>query len=351
MEALSNEIKTNVDGEKNRVKTIFIGGGTPTALNLNQLELLFKVIDEKFSVADCEEYTIEANPGDFDEDKAKLLKTYGVNRVSLGVQAFDDQLLEDIGRLHKVKDVYETVNLLKKNGISNISIDLIYALPNQTVEGFEKSLQEAVQLDLPHYSTYSLQIEPKTVFYQRHKKGKLHRPPQEDEVQMYKILRDTMKKHGKVQYEISNFAKSGFESKHNLTYWNNEHYYGFGAGAHGYLPGKRTGNIRPLPAYVKQAMKDGHPILTTDDIGLKENIEEEMFLGLRRLDGVNKANFQKKFSLPMKELYSDSISYLVEKGWLYDKTDAVSLTPEGILFGNEVFAEFLLEDENLRHLR
>ncbi|ASN05180.1 radical SAM family heme chaperone HemW [Virgibacillus necropolis] len=351
MEALANEIRTNVDGMKTSVKTIFIGGGTPTALNLNQLELLFQVIDERFDVDGCLEYTIEANPGDFDEDKAKLLKSYGVNRVSLGVQAFDNQLLEDIGRLHKIKDVYDTVNLLKKHGIHNISIDLIYALPNQTVEGFEKSLQEAIKFDLPHYSTYSLQIEPKTVFYQRHKKGKLHRPPQEDEVRMYHILRDTMKKNGIQQYEISNFAKPGYESKHNLTYWNNDYYYGFGAGAHGYLPGKRTGNIRPLPAYVKQAMKDGHPILSTEEIGLKEMVEEEMFLGLRKREGVSKLKFEQKFSVSVKELYGDAIKQLVEKGWLYDRADEISLTPEGILFGNNVFAQFLLEDENVSHLR
>src|SRR5699024_2036246 len=137
---------------------------------------------------------------------------------------------------------------------SNISIDLIYALPNQTLGQFKKTLDEAISFDLPHYSTYALQIEPKTVFYQRYKKGKLHRPPQEEEVQMYQLLKDTMYSNGVNQYEISNFAKDGYESQHNLTYWNNEFYYGFGAGAHGYLPGRRTGNIRPLPAYVKSAM-------------------------------------------------------------------------------------------------
>ncbi|ASK63142.1 coproporphyrinogen III oxidase [Virgibacillus phasianinus] len=351
VEALSNEIRTNVKERKQPVKTIFIGGGTPTALNVKQLQSLLEVIAERFDVTACEEFTIEANPGDFDADKAKLLKRYGVNRVSLGVQAFDNQLLEDIGRLHKVKDVYNTVNLLKKHGFDNISIDLIYALPNQTVDGFEKSLQEAISFDLPHYSTYSLQIEPKTVFYQRHKKGKLHRPPQEDEVQMYKILRDTMKENGIEQYEISNFAKPGYESKHNLTYWNNDYYYGFGAGAHGYLPGKRTGNIRPLPAYVKQALKDGHPILSAEEIGLKEMIEEEMFLGLRKREGVSKQQFEQKYRLSIDGLYGKKISRLAAKEWIYNTDDTISLTPEGILFGNNVFAEFLLEDDNLSHLR
>src|SRR5699024_5837758 len=181
---------------------------------------------------------------------------------------------------HKVKDVYKTVDLLKQNGIHNISLDLIYALPNQTVEQFRETLEEALSFDLPHYSAYALQIEPKTVFYQRYKKGKLHRPPHEEEVEMYAILKTAMRSKGLKQYEISNFAKPGYESRYNLVYWKNEHYYGFGAGAHGYLPGKRTGNIRPLPAYVKQAMENGFPILNTENIGIKEMIEEEMFLGL-----------------------------------------------------------------------
>ncbi|GAA0602075.1 radical SAM family heme chaperone HemW [Virgibacillus siamensis] len=351
MEALTNEINTNIHGKKQKVKTIFIGGGTPTALNMKQLRSLLELIDHKFDVANCEEYTIEGNPGDFEVEKVRLLKSYGVNRISLGVQVFDDQMLEELGRLHKVKDVYHTINLLQRNGFSNISIDLIYALPNQTVDQFQKSLEEAVSFDLPHYSTYALQIEPKTVFYQRHKKGKLHRPPQEAEVQMYEILKSTMRGNNINQYEISNFAKNGFESKHNLTYWNNEHYYGFGAGAHGYLPGRRTGNIRPLPAYNKKAMSDGKPILSIEEIGLKEMVEEEMFLGLRKLSGINQQHFRDKFGFSCDSLYGGAISSLVKKGWLAEQQGNYCLTDDGLLFGNEVFAEFLLEEEDLKLVR
>lgn len=351
IEALSNEVNTNIDGMKKSVNTIFIGGGTPTALNMEQLRSLLELIDQKFDVANCDEYTIEGNPGDFEEDKVRLLKSFGVNRISLGVQVFDDQKLAELGRLHKVKDVYQTINLLQQNGLSNISIDLIYALPNQTVEQFQKSLEEAVSFDLPHYSTYALQIEPKTVFYQRHKKGKLHRPPQESEVQMYEILKSTMREHNVNQYEISNFAKSGYESKHNLTYWNNEHYYGFGAGAHGYLPGRRTGNIRPLPAYTKKAMEDGKPILSTEEIGLKEMVEEEMFLGLRKLSGVNQQHFRDKFGFSCDMLYGDAISNLVKKGLLSEKQGRYCLTDRGLLLGNEVFVEFLLEEKDLMLVR
>ncbi|MFD1363004.1 radical SAM family heme chaperone HemW [Lentibacillus salinarum] len=351
IEALSQEIKTHVQGTHNQVHTIFIGGGTPTALNMEQLRSLLQLIDTKFDVAGCSEFTIEANPGDFDEEKIKLLKHFGVNRISLGVQVFDDAMLEELGRLHKVTDVYRTVDRLQQHGFDNISLDLIYALPNQTVEHFRRTLDEAVTFGLPHYSAYALQIEPKTVFHQRYKKGKLHRPPEEEEVQMYTILKDTMHKNGLAQYEISNFAKPGFESQHNLVYWKNDHYYGFGAGAHGYLPGKRTGNIRPLPAYVKKAMEDGTPVLHTEEIGLREMIEEEMFLGLRTMAGVNAEQFTRKYGISYDAIYGEAIAFLSKKGWLRQSGENLQLTNQGMLFGNEVFAQFLLEEEDLKLVR
>ncbi|MBS3679529.1 oxygen-independent coproporphyrinogen III oxidase [Ornithinibacillus massiliensis] len=347
LEALENEINTHIQGSKHSVKTIFIGGGTPTALTYSQLKKLLMFMEEKFDVWNCEEYTIEANPGDFDADKAKLLKEYGINRVSLGVQVFDDVMLAELGRAHRVKDVYKTVELLSTAGLTNISLDMIYSLPNQTPEHFEKTVTEALSFGLPHYSAYSLQIEPKTIFYNRYKKGQLHRPAQEEEVEMYDILQSKMRQGGLIQYEISNFAKSGFESKHNLTYWNNDYYYGFGAGASGYLPEKRTMNIRPLPAYIKQANEDGKPILKVETIGLKEQIEEEWFLGLRKLRGVHKKVFQDKFGFSYELLYQQQIEHLVQKGWLINDKETIHLSQQGLLFGNDVFEYFLLEDEDL----
>ncbi|WP_010097068.1 radical SAM family heme chaperone HemW [Ornithinibacillus scapharcae] len=347
LDALANEINTQVLGEKNPVKTIFIGGGTPTALTTSQLRTLLSFIEKKFDVYNCEEYTIEANPGDFDEEKAKLLKDFGINRVSLGVQVFDDVMLKELGRAHRVKDVYKTVELLQKYGITNISLDLIYSLPHQTAEHFGRTVTEALSFGLPHYSAYSLQIEPKTIFYNRHKKGQLHRPQQEEEVSMYEILKQKMKQSGLNQYEISNFAKSGYESKHNLTYWNNDYYWGFGAGASGYLPGKRTLNIRPIPAYIKQAKEDGKPLLKVESIGLKERIEEELFLGLRKLEGINKVDFQTKFGFSHEVLFKDEIAHLVQKGWLIEDKETLHLSEHGVLFGNDVFEYFLLEDEDL----
>lgn len=345
--ALENEINTNIVGRNNKIKTIYIGGGTPTALNKSQLRFLLKIIHNKFDVESCEEFTIEVNPGDMDNEKAQLLKDFGVNRISFGVQVMDDKLLEEIGRVHRVKDVYHTVDILFRKDFSNISLDLMYALPHQTIGQFQKSLNEALSFQLPHYATYGLQIEPRTIFYFRHQKGRLHRPTEDDEILMYEILRNTMKSNGLEQYEISNFAKPGYESKHNLTYWSNGFYYGFGAGAQGYLPGKRIINLRPLPAYVKKATEDGKPILEIDQISLKENIEEEMLLGLRKLEGINYHHFEEKFGFSIERLYQREIDLLQRQDLLYTDNHSLRLTNKGLLLANRVMEHFMLEDSDL----
>jgi len=318
-----------------------------TALNTEQLTFLLELIHKKFDVASLEEFTIEVNPGDIDDEKAKLLKAYGVNRISFGVQVMDDKMLEQLGRVHRVEDVYHTVDLFTKNNFTNISLDLIYSLPHQTVEQFERSLEEALSFKLPHYATYSLQIEPRTVFYQRHKKGQLHRPKEDDEVKMYEILQESMRKNGVEQYEISNFAKPDYESKHNLAYWNNDFYYGFGAGASGYLPGERITNLRPLPAYLKQAKEDGKPILQTEEITLKEQIEEEMFLGLRKIKGYRKGDFEKKYGFPLQQLFDGQLAKLKKNGLIEETDELLKLTDRGMLLDNLVSEAFILDDNQL----
>lgn len=345
--ALEKEINSYLPESKNRLSTLYIGGGTPTALNLEQLTFLFEIIHKKFDVSQLDEFTIEVNPGDIDDEKAKLLKYYGVNRISFGVQVMDDQMLEQLGRVHRVKDVYQTVDLFTKNEFTNISLDLIYSLPHQSVEQFQKSLEEALAFNLPHYSTYSLQIEPRTVFFQRHKKGQLHRPTEDDEVVMYQILQDSMRRQGIEQYEISNFAKPSYESKHNLAYWSNDYYYGFGAGASGYIPGERITNIKPLPAYMKKALAKEKPILQIDKITIKEQIEEELFLGLRKIKGYNCEIFETKYGFPLEALYQEQLEQLENNGLILRDAKYLKLTDQGILLGNRVFEEFILEEEQL----
>ncbi|MFS0751389.1 radical SAM family heme chaperone HemW [Oceanobacillus sp. 1P07AA] len=342
VEALIHEIDCSISGYNVHVNTIYMGGGTPTALNIKQLKRLFNFLDRKFNLDTCKEFTIEINPGDIDQEKAKLLSSYGVNRVSFGVQVMDDEMLREIGRMHCVKDVYETVNILTENKFHNISLDLIYALPNQTVAHFEKTLNDALQFGLPHYSTYALQIEPKTVFFHKQNKGQLQRPPEDAEVEMYRILQQEMKIRGIEQYEISNFAKPGFESKHNLTYWNNDYYYGFGAGAHGYIPGKRVSNLKPLGMYMRSAKEDGSAIEEIDEITIKDQIEEELFLQLRKTSGINNKMFQKKYGLSLEQLYANELQELLEQGLLSLKDGNYRLTDRGMLLGDRVFSKFLM---------
>ena len=343
--ALDQEMNLYIGKPAKTVRTIYIGGGTPTSLNPKQLTQLMKTISTYFDVNQAEEFTIEANPGEFTEEHVKVMKAYGVNRVSLGVQVLDNDYLIQLNRLHTVEDVNEAVRLLEKHGLTNISMDFIYALPDQTLAHFQNTLKHALAYDLPHYSSYALQIEPRTVFHMRHQQGKLNKPPEETEAEMFISLMETMEHNGLTHYEVSNFSKEGFESKHNLTYWSNVPYYAFGAGAHGYLQNERYVNFRPVNHYIQAIDSNEKPIRHIDPITKKEQIEEEMFLGLRRRIGVSDNQFQQKYGLSFFDLYGKDISHLKEKGWLEQDEDIIRLTRDGLLFGNDVFASFLL-DEN-----
>ncbi|CAM3944295.1 radical SAM family heme chaperone HemW [Lederbergia lenta] len=325
-----------------QLETIFVGGGTPTALNEMQLEALCKGIVEYLPIMPNGEFTFEANPGDMSVEKLQILADHGVNRLSFGVQAFNDELLAKIGRAHRVKDVYTTIEKAQKLGFSNISIDLIYALPTQTTADFKATLSEALALDLPHYSGYSLIVEPKTVFYNLKRKGKLHLPGEDTETEMFTILMEEMEKKGLRQYEISNFSEPGFESKHNLIYWNNEEYFGFGAGAHGYINKKRYSNAGPIKKYM-DPLKDGElPIFEENQVTKKEMMEEEMFLGLRKTVGVELEHFKEKYGESLLDVFKSSISEMERRELLIKEEGYLRLTEKGRFLGNEVFQSFLL---------
>lgn len=323
------------------LETIFVGGGTPTSLNETQLQYLCDSITETFTLKKDGEYTFEANPGELSREKLEILYQSGVNRLSFGVQSFTDDLLKRIGRTHRAADVYETIEKAQSVGFTNISIDLIYGLPGQTMEDFIDTLDKALALDLPHYSSYSLIVEPKTVFYNLMQKGKLHLPPQDLEASMYEKLMETMEKYNLHQYEISNFARTGFESRHNLTYWNNEEYYGIGAGAHGYTGGNRIANHGPVKKYMTPLQANELPVLETHVVPLNEKMEEEMFLGLRKTAGVSMQHFKDKFFVEMTEVFAKPIEEQTRHGLLVQENDFIRLTEKGKLLGNEVFQAFL----------
>ncbi|MEY2192530.1 radical SAM family heme chaperone HemW [Neobacillus sp. BF23-41] len=342
LNALDQEMKMTVNHfPTSDLQTIFVGGGTPTSLNEQQLDRFCESINRNLPKSKQLEFTFEANPGDLTKEKLQILKDAGVNRLSLGVQTFNEELLKKIGRVHKAKDVYQTIDNAKSLGFDNISIDLIFSLPSQTIIDFKESLTEAFSLDISHYSAYSLIIEPKTVFYNLLKKGKLPTPGEDVEAAMYELLMEEMEKHGFNQYEISNFSKPGFESRHNLTYWNNESYYGFGAGAHSYLNGMRRSNTGPLKRYMDQINSGILPVIEEHQTTKVEQMEEEMFLGLRKTAGVSVRHFIEKFSVDPLQLFEKEIAELTAKQWLAVGKDHIFLTKKGRLLGNEVFQAFL----------
>ena len=346
IQSLLTEIRLTLEKHPTKVsETIYIGGGTPTSLTAKQLDVLLTGIHRYLPTHTTKEFTVEANPGDLTAEKLDVFKAHGVNRLSMGVQTFDDRLLKKIGRKHSVQDVYDTIKLLEKKQFDNVSIDLIYALPGQTLESFRDTLTKALAFDLPHYSMYSLILENKTMFMNWVRQGRLELPTQEAETQMFEEAIIAMAQSGHHQYEISNFAKKGKESMHNLVYWDNEHYYGFGAGASGYLDQKRYKNYGPIQHYMKPLKEQRLPIFEAEEISRANQIEEEMFLGLRKIEGVSLRRFEEKFNQKLTTDYQSVIDELQQQQLAVLEEDYFRLTPKGLFIGNDVFEKFLLDKE------
>ncbi|MGX6962218.1 radical SAM family heme chaperone HemW [Vagococcus xieshaowenii] len=345
VQALLKEIKMTLEKyPTDNTETIYIGGGTPTSLTAEQLDVLLSGIRELMPFQDGNEFTVEANPGDLTLEKLNVMSSYGVNRLSMGVQSFDDKLLKKIGRKHSAQDVYDTMKVIDKAGFgNNVSIDLIYALPGQTMASFEDTLKQALALDLPHYSLYSLILENQTIFYNWARQGRLELPPEDVEGNMFERAAEEMEKHGKKQYEISNFSAPGKQSQHNLVYWNNEHYYGLGAGASGYLNQTRYKNHGPIQHYLKPLRENQLPIREVEKLSTKNVMEEQMFLGLRKLAGISINEFNQKFDRDFYDVYGKVLPELEKQDLIQIKDDRIALTKHGLILGNEVFEKFLID--------
>ena len=328
--------------EIGKLRTLYIGGGTPTALSAQQLAYLLTELPKVMDLSEVEEFTIEANPGDLDPDKIAVLKDSQVNRVSLGVQTFDNKMLKKIGRSHQEQDIYDNICHLKQAGFDNISIDLIYALPGQTMDQVKENVAKAIDLDIPHMSLYSLILENHTVFMNRMRRGKLPLPKEELEAEMFEYIIEELEKAGFEHYEISNFSKPGFESRHNLVYWDNAEYYGLGAGASGYVDGIRYKNHGPIRHYL-EAVEAGKARITEEHLTLEEKMEEELFLGLRKKTGVSKARFEEKFGVSFDQRYGQVVTSLTEQGLLVPDDKQVRMTKRGLFLGDTVAEKFILE--------
>ena len=321
------------------LQTLYIGGGTPSVLPADQLEKLLTHLTKNLDLEELEEFTVEANPSDLTDEVLAVLANSPVNRISLGVQSFDDKLLKKIGRAHTEAQVYSSIERLRAAGFENITIDLIYGLPNQTMEMVERDVQKFLELDLPHVALYSLILEDHTVFMNRQRRGRLRLPSDDRNADMYEYIIETLTAKGYSHYEVSNFGKIGYESKHNMTYWDNAEYYGIGAGASGYLDGIRYKNHGPVHHYLREENKRVNEEVLTR----KQRIEEEMFLGLRKKNGVSIERFHKKFGQTLEEVYGTIIEELAFQKMLFEADGRIQMTEKGFELGNEVFERFLLD--------
>ncbi len=312
------------------IDTIYIGGGTPSLLTPVQLEKLLSSLSNIHPI----EFTIEVNPESYTKEKGLIMRKYGVNRVSIGVQTFNEKLLAYINRKHTNKDVFNTIRHLKTIGIPYLSIDLIYAIPGQTMDDLAYDLQQINKLNIHHVSLYSLILEDKTYFYHQFVHGKFHPASQDLEADMYGYIMEELTKQGFMQYEISNYAKHGETSKHNIIYWSLDEYIGVGLGAHGFIDGYRTYNERSLPKYINHFQKE--KIFQTDDMLL----QDALIFGLRKLEGVHIEKIEKRYNIRLFERYPHLKSRL-DDGLITIEHGYLKLTTKGLFLGNQVFMEFM----------
>lgn len=339
IEALLIELKEKIKDYE--VRSLFIGGGTPSYLNEENLSKLMKGIKNINFIEDAEK-TIECNPGTVSEEKFNIMKGGGINRLSFGLQTTKNNLLKGIGRIHTFEAFEDNYNLARSVGFNNINIDMMFGLPNQSVKDWTDSLEEVAKLNPEHISAYSLIIEEGTPLYKLYNEDKLKLPSEEEEREMYKKCKNILIENGYHQYEISNYAKEGKECLHNEVYWMCNEYIGVGASSSSYIDGKRIKNIDDLREYIKR-IGSGKSIVDEEIINTKnDNIEEFMFMGLRMNCGIEEEEFKRRFHTDVDNVYKDVIEGNINKGLLERKRGRIYLTDKGIELSNMVMSDMIL---------
>ena len=325
----------------NIIKTIFLGGGTPTTLNPFQLERILKECVNEFTIASNAEITIEANPATVGIELMKSIRTMGYNRISIGVQSFDKAELKLLDRAHGPKEIHSTVDCARKAGFDNLSLDLMFAVPNQSLSSWENNLTKALEKNPEHLSTYNLTIEQGTAFSKLQSNGKLIMPDDDHQLELYKKTIERLTKKGFHHYEISNFAHRGKECKHNITYWENTNTLGLGAGASSYMNGTRFKNIN-LPAhYIRQVKEKKIAVEHSETLEPRQAMGETIMLGLRLLQGISIHQFEKRFQISFINLFRNIISALKEKELVIIEKDYLRLSQKGLFWADSVTLEFI----------
>ena len=343
VETVINEIKNITHKEKYTVTTIYLGGGTPSILNPDYIKNILQEIKSSFEILDDAEITIEINPGTVNEEKLKKYKEYGINRLSIGLQSANDKILKKIGRIHDYKQFEETFFYARKCGFKNINVDLMIGLPTQAVEDVKQTLEKIIQKNPEHMSVYSLIIEEGTIIEKLINENKLQLPDEETERIMYWTVVNELKENGYNQYEISNFSKKTYESKHNTNCWKQKQYIGLGTSAHSYLNKKRYSNTNNIEEYIKNIQENNisKNITIHEEQTEESTMNEYMLLGLRMIQGININEFKQKFKTDPTIKYKEILEKLQKENLIQITKTSIKLTKQGIDFGNIVWEEFI----------
>ena len=342
LQALDNELQAHRQtlSEVVDVDTIFIGGGTPTHLSPDALQSLFALIRQHFTPTAHAEISVEANPEGLDSERLDVLKENGVNRLSLGVQSFDDAVLKTLERTHTGAQAIETVRRCQQ-WFPNVSLDLIFGVPGQTAVSWHQTLEVATSLPMKHISTYGLTFEKDTPFFRREQHGHLKKTPDELERRMYLDAISHLTDAGLRHYEVSNFAQPGFECRHNMVYWNADEYFAFGPGAASYLNGVRRTNVRSVVRWLKTWQQNESAVEDSEDLSNEEKAREAIMLALRMRKGLDVPAFEKRFGLNFAELAGGALQQHLDDGFLTLEADFISLTTEGLLIADTIISDFL----------
>ena len=353
IDALTEEIRARKnDFNAYRVSTIFLGGGTPSILEGDDSARIFRALQENFDISDDAEITMEVNPGTVTEEKAASWRKSGVNRLSIGLQSADDRELKMLGRIHTYREFLDTWKIVREAGFENINVDLISATPGQNLRSWSETLRKAADLGPEHISAYSLIIEEGTPFYERYGDGSgedenkgNHLPPLPDEDterEMYKATEKILAEYGYHRYEISNYAKTGYECRHNLGYWERKEYLGLGLGASSLLSECRFHNTADMGKYLRLYENAGTDICEDiEHLSVEDQMEEFMFLGLRKTVGISVDDFRKAFGKEIREVYGEQMRKLEEQRLIEYSGNRVRLTERGTDISNYVFSEFM----------
>ncbi len=340
VEALSKEILEKT--KEYKIESLFIGGGTPSYLSNENLKFLLDTIN-KLDFVENAEKTMECNPGTVNKEKLEIIFNGGINRISFGLQSTNNEILKKIGRIHTYEEFKENYILARKSGFQNINIDMMFGLPNQSLNIWLESLKEVVELNPEHISSYSLIIEEGTPFYSLYDKDLLDLPSEEEERAMYEKGRDFLESKGYNQYEISNYAKDNKECFHNKIYWQCKEYIGVGVSSSSYIDGKRIKNIDNIKKYIKNINENNSIIDEELENTEKDEIEEFMFMGLRMIKGIEEKEFENRFGKKVDELYKEIIEKHIKNGLLIRKDGRIFLSKKGIELSNIVMSDTILE--------